>query len=41
MQHLREILLHYYILEKSGAEMYYLLVEVYGDYALLDGTCKI
>lgn len=32
-QHLREVLLHYFILKKSATESYRLLVEVYGDNA--------
>lgn len=37
---LRGILLHYYIMKKSAAESHRILVEVYGDHALSDTTCR-
>jgi len=33
-QHLREVLLHYFILKKSAAEMHRLLVDIYGAYSI-------
>ena len=37
--HLRGILLHYLIQNKSAAEAYRILVEIYGDNPLSDTTC--
>lgn len=39
-QHLREVLIHYYILKKSAAETHRLLVNIYGDHAPSNTTCK-
>lgn len=39
-QHLREVLLHYFILKKSAAEGHRMLVEAYGGYALAEKTCR-
>lgn len=39
-QHLREVLLHYFILKKSAAETYRILLEAYGDDAPSSTTCK-
>ena len=39
-QHLREVLLHYFILKKSAAESYRLLVEFYGDNAPSERSCR-
>ncbi len=39
-QHLREVLLHYFLLKKSAAETNRLLVEVYGEHAPSKTTCK-
>ncbi|EFN86570.1 Histone-lysine N-methyltransferase SETMAR, partial [Harpegnathos saltator] len=39
-QHLREVLLHYYLLKKSAAETCRLLVNVYGDHAPSKTTCR-
>ena len=39
-QHLREVLLHYYLLKKSAAETCRLLVDVYGDHAPSEPTCR-
>ena len=36
---LREVLLHSYT-KKSAAESHQILVEVYGDHALAEQTCK-
>jgi len=38
--HLREVLLHYFIAKKSAAETYRLLVDVYGEHAPSNTTCK-
>ena len=38
--YLREILLHYFIQNKSAAEVRRILVETYGDDALSDTTCR-
>ena len=38
--HLREVLLHYFIAKKSAVETYRLLVEVYGEHAPSNTTCK-
>ena len=37
---LREILLHYFIQNKSAAEAHRILVETYGDNALSDMICR-
>lgn len=37
---LREVLLHYFNLNKSGAESHRILVEVYGEHVLADQTCR-
>lgn len=39
-QHLREVLLHYFIQKKKGAKAYRILVETYGDHASQETTCK-
>lgn len=39
-QHLREVLLHHFIAKKTAAESHRILVDVYGDYALAEGTCR-
>jgi len=39
-QHLREVLLHYFIARKSAAETFRLLVEIYGEHAPSNTTCK-
>ena len=39
-QHLRRILLHYFIKKKSAAEAHRILVETYGDHALSETTCR-
>lgn len=39
-QHLREVLLHYFLLKKSAAETHRLLVEAYGEHAPSNTTCK-
>ena len=39
-QHLREVLLHYFILKKSAAEMHRLLVNIYGEHAPSKTSCK-
>ena len=36
--HLREVLLHYFILQKTAAES--ILVEVYGEHALSETMCR-
>jgi histone-lysine N-methyltransferase SETMAR len=38
--HLREVLLHYFILKKTAAESHRLLVEAYSDHALSETTCR-
>ena len=38
-QHLREILLHYFILKKSAAETHRLLVDIYGEHAPSKTSC--
>ena len=38
--YLRRILLQYFIQNKSAAEAHRILVETYGDNALLDTTCR-
>lgn len=37
---LRGILLHYYFMKKSAAESHRILVEVYGEHALSETTCR-
>ena len=37
---LRGILLHYYFMKKTAAESHRILVEVYGDHALSETTCR-
>lgn len=37
---LRGILLHYYLMKKTAAESHRILVEVYGDDALSETTCR-
>lgn len=39
-EHIREVLLHYFILKKTAAETHRLLVEAYGDHALSETQCK-
>jgi histone-lysine N-methyltransferase SETMAR len=39
-QHLREVLLHYFIAKKSAAETHRLLEEIYGEHAPSNTTCK-
>lgn len=39
-QHLREVLIHYFLLRKSAAETRRLLVQVYGEHAPADTTCR-
>ena len=39
-QHLREVLLHYFILKKSAAETHRLLVDIYGEHAPSKTSCK-
>jgi hypothetical protein len=39
-QHLREVLLHYYISKKSAAETHRILVNIYADHAPCNTTCK-
>ena len=38
--YLREILLHYFIQNKSAIEVHRILVETYGDNTLSDTTCR-
>lgn len=38
--HLREVLLHYFVAKKSAVETYRLLVDVYGEHAPSNTTCK-
>ena len=38
--YLRDILLHYFIQNKSAVEAHIILVEIYGDNALSDTTCR-
>ena len=38
--HLREVVLHYFILKKSAAETHRILVEAYGEHALAEPTCR-
>ena len=37
---MREILSHYFIFKKSGAEAHRILVETYDDHALSETTCR-
>ena len=37
---LRGVLLHYFNMEKTAAENYRILVEVYGEHALAEQTCQ-
>ncbi|XP_070271023.1 bromodomain-containing protein 8 isoform X5 [Myotis yumanensis] len=39
-KHLREVLIHYFILKKSAAESYHILQEAYGEHAPSQGTCE-
>jgi hypothetical protein len=39
-QHLREVLLHYFILKKSAAETHCLLIDIYGEHTPLNTACK-
>jgi len=39
-QHLREVLLHYFILKKNAAETHRLLVDIYGEHASSKTSCK-
>ncbi|EGI59188.1 Mariner Mos1 transposase [Acromyrmex echinatior] len=39
-QHLREVLLHYFILKKSAAETHRLFVDIYGEHAPSKTSCK-
>lgn len=39
-RHLREVLLRHFISKKTAAESHRILVEVYGDYALAEPTCR-
>ena len=39
-QHLRQVLLHYFILKKTAAESHCLLVEAYSEHALAESTCR-
>lgn len=39
-EHLREVLLHYFLAKKTGAEAHRILVEVYGEHALSKTTCR-
>jgi histone-lysine N-methyltransferase SETMAR len=39
-QHLREVMLHYYISKKSAAETCRILSDIYGDDAPSNTTCK-
>lgn len=39
-QHLREILLHYFLSKKSAAKSHRMLVKVYGKHALSGTTCR-
>ena len=40
MQHLLEVLFHYFTSKESGAETYGLYVDIYGERAPLNITCK-
>ena len=37
---LRRVLLHYFNTKKTAAESHRILVEVYGEHALAEGTCQ-
>lgn len=39
-EHLREVLLHYFLLKKSAAESYRILQGVYGEHCLSQNTCE-
>ena len=39
-EHLREVLIHYFILKKSAAESYRILHEAYGKHAPSQDTCE-
>jgi len=39
-QHLREVMLHYYLLKKSAAETCRILSNIYGNHAPSNTTCK-
>lgn len=39
-QHFREVLLHYFILKKSAAESFRLLVDIYGENAPSERSCR-
>lgn len=39
-EHLREVLIHYFVLKKSPAESHRILVEAYGEHALSVATCE-
>jgi histone-lysine N-methyltransferase SETMAR len=39
-QHLREVLLHYFVLKKNATEAHRLLMEAYGEYSPTDRTCR-
>lgn len=39
-QHLRKVLLHYFLQDKKGADAFQILVEIYGDNALAKTTAK-
>lgn len=38
--HLREVLIHYFLLKKSAAESYRILQGVYGEHCLSQNTCE-
>lgn len=38
--HLREVLIHYFILKKTAAQTYRILVEAYGEHAPSQDTCE-
>ena len=39
-EHLQEVLIHYFILKKSGAESYRIPREAYGEHAPSQDTCE-
>ncbi len=39
-EHLREVLIHYFILKKSAAESYHILQEAYVEHAPSQDTCE-
>jgi len=39
-RHLRELLIYFFNLKKSAAEVHRLLVEAYGDVALSERSCR-